>query len=738
MRGLFFIVLAKLRSHKFQNGMLFGSYVCLSFFGLGVLLLHFALKPSFDAAYRKLDGPSLCVGIGETDLDAAALETFLQGLSYVERYELGKRYLASHVELPEQSIEYAYLAASDSCSPALGQARINLAVPNTKVGDRVRLHMNGKMAEFRVEAVFLDPVNTAPENNIPYFYVSWEELENLAEGSGKGSIFAKVWSAMEEGQERKFSSDFEAYFGMPFSGELHTMDDIRHSFLFRYELFKEIAIFFFLFLFTVILVLTVFLMQMEAQGDVDMIHTLQSIGFTKGKICLIYVLRSLILAVLGGTVGMAVSAMAMKGWLGGMFAAVGAGEFSFLHLFYYLVFMMAILGITVAVTAGILEKHRSARLRNSLLLFWKPQFLCFALGLQKCMRRKAETILLLFLTMELGALGLTSFYLLDGVRQAKLHPADWGMVDMDIYVARKSNADERESGLLLKLDAEAAVDYYYAALSAHVVCQFGEQGAKKRIFAEIYDQAIPSELSFSFLSGRNPENETEVALGMNFAEENQIQIGDELILLHGEEERALSVVGIYPSYKAYANSIRIITPDIQGFFRHQAEGYYSLVLCEGEDVSQYAKELAKSFEDFDFFPMQGNAGSFARQLFYPLAASLSLLLLLYFFLLVLLKQWISLECKEEWECLHHIGMTKGKIGEIIRWRFMLPIAIGAILAIPLSLYAFPLWLRPLAKRLGLLQLPIYPTAPMVAVALFALLLLGRLAACNAWRENAND
>ena len=83
------------------------------------------------------------------------------------------------------------------------------------------------------------------------------------------------------------------------------------------------------------------------------------------------------------------------------------------------------------------------------------------------------------------------------------------------------------------------------------------------------------------MQGRNPQNDREAAVGINFAEDNQIGIGDELILLHDGKEIKLSVVGIYPSYKSYADSVRVITPDIQDFFGNRAEGYYSIVLTEG-------------------------------------------------------------------------------------------------------------------------------------------------------------
>lgn len=736
---------AKLRSLKLQSGILLGSCFFLSFFALSILLLHFAMTPSFDASYRKLDAPNFCAGIDETDLTAASLETFIRGLPYVEQYELSKRYLANHVELLDQNMNFAYLAASNCQAPASGQVIVNSAVSGVQPGDIVRLHINDRTVELSVASVVTDPVNSAPENRIPYFYVNEQELEQLSEGSEKGSFYVKMRLTMETGQEQQFSADFEAYFGRTFSGELYTMSDIRRSFLFRYDLLKEFAIFFFLILFLILMILMLLLTQMELQDDVHVITILRSVGFTDGNICLIYVCRIFFLTIPGAVLGITASAVVMEQALSGIFASIGTKIFAFLHLPVYSILVMTALCIIMTVLTWILSVRLLRRLSEhgapppssrsgGRLRFRHPRFFYLAFGFQKSMAQKTQSILILFLSLGLGALSATSFYLINGVLEADAHLEDWGIADLDIYVARKTNTDEKSCGLLDKLKEDATVDYYYAALSDYVICQIGKNGQKHRILAEIYDKEIPPELSFSFAAGRNPQNNRETAVGMNFAKEHQIAIGDKLILLHGEQEQILSVVGIYPSYKAYADSIRIITPDIQTFFQNQAEGYYSIVLQEGEDIGLYIEELSNQFDEFNFFPMQRSNTGFIKTLFYPLAAVMCLLLYLYCFLLVLLKKWMYTAYRNELKLWYHLGMTRRKIGKIVRWRFMIPILAGSVIAIPVSIYGFPLWMRPLANRLGLLELPVYPNAGNVILTLLGIILVGMFAGRNTWKN----
>lgn len=743
MTAVFCMMISKLRARRLQTGILLGSSFLLSFVLLGILLFCFALEPSFDESWKSLDAPNLCISMDETETEEEALKAFLEGLPYVEGYQVSKRYLVNHVELADRTMNFAYLASCEDYSSNEGLVMVNPAVPGAKCGDIIRFSIDGPAVEFCVGDVVDDPVNSAPDNNIPYFYISRLALAEITGQSGKGSFYIKLYVAMESGQPERFSEDFEAYFGKPFPGELYTMDNIRHSFLFRYDVIKDFAVFFFAFLFLIFFILIILLTQMEVYGDASVIGTLKAMGFTDGKIGLIYIFRSLFLAVFGSAAGMMACKAGLRRWLDGMFASIEGGSFSFPHAFRYelpaMFFMCLIMAMNVGVSSMWILRRRHRMPENSegrkavscnrggLYLLRKPKDLCMALGLHKCMNQKLETILILCLSMGIGSLGLTAFYLIDGVVQAGSHPEDWGLVDMDIYVARKADGDEKASGLLDWLDEAEEVAYYYAALSDEVVCQVGEHGHKKHVLGEIYDQGIPDQIPFAFLAGRNPQNDREAAVGMNFARENQVVIGDKLILFHGGEEKRLSVVGIYPSYKAYANSIRLITPDIQAFFENRAEGYYSVVLQEGEDAGAYAQELAKMFADFSFYPMERSTVRFVKNLLYPLAGALLLLLIVYLFLLILLKKWMYIECTEEFVLWYHIGMTEDKIGRIVAFRFMVPVFIGGVIAVPLSLYGFPIWMGGLAKRLGLFKLPVYPDVPMVAVAGGLVLAVGILA-----------
>lgn len=127
----------------------------------------------------------------------------------------------------------------------------------------------------------------------------------------------------------------------------------------------------------------------------------------------------------------------------------------------------------------------------------------------------------------------------------------------------------------------------------------------RNVTGGIYDGEIPEGLEFLFLEGRNHRSFHEAAVGIQFARENGLRIGDRIFVTRYGEETELKIVGIYPFFKQYGNSIRFLTDDIKAFFGNKADGYYSIVLKDGEDAEVFAERMSAAFEDFLFFRWKG-------------------------------------------------------------------------------------------------------------------------------------
>lgn len=284
--------------------------------------------------------------------------------------------------------------------------------------------------------------------------------------------------------------------------------------------------------------------------------------------------------------------------------------------------------------------------------------------------------------------------------------------------------------MLEALENDSAVNFYYAGLSDNIIYRLEGNGFTRKVIGEVYDREIPEGLDYIFTEGRNPQTENEVAVGINFASENHVSIGDKIFITRYGEETELEIVGIYPSFKQYGDSIRFLTDDIQEFFGNRADGYYSIVLNDGEDVNAFAKRMAEEFKDFNFFPMERSTTRSVHMLMPPIAVCIGLFAMIYCLILLCMKKMMVMECKRDLEIYGFIGFTAKKVNAVVRWRFVIPIFLGTVIAIPLSIYAMPACLNPAVRTLGLSSVPIYPNILLVLTAVAGIIVCGFAALCR--------
>ncbi len=731
MRAAFAIISAGIRRKKLQTAIFAaGSFLC-SFFLLSVFVLNFTIDSSFDMVYKKLNAPNMTVSIQETDVTKDGLEGFLTELSYVQDYKISKSYLASNVKLPNRTMDFAFLASSEDIRLDANEVIVNNAVYDIGIGDEIEISLNGHNSVLKIDSVVTDAVNSAPEAMIPYFWINEQELENLTEKSEKGSWLIEVKAEDSKQGVQKFVTDYENYFKHSFDGNLVSYEDIKHSYLFRYKIFSDFFLLLFIFLLVIILIITVLLSQMAVNSDIKKIGILKAIGFTNRQISMNYTLQYLIIAMAANIVGIFAAGILLKTWLSGMFANIDRGMFYIKNLWCYQFLVLLIIGVILYFTVeisvrkivmisaidAISTRKKSNHKITANFLLPTPGLLQVNLGLLKCVHRKLETAFVFVLTLGMVLLHLSCIYIIDGVKNADVHLADWGIVEMDIYVSRKTNVDEAESGLLKALDEEPAVDFYYAGLSDNITYRLLGSSLSHNVVGEIYDKSIPDGLEYIFIKGRNPQTYSEAAVGINFAKQNKVDIGDSIIVTRYGQEIQLEIVGIYPSYQQYGNSIRFITNDIREFFGNQADGYYSVVLKDGESANILADKMSAAFPDFDFFPMERSTTRSVNMLLPPMALCMVVFVIMYICILLCMRKIMMIECKKELEIYRFIGFARKKVNAVVRWRFDIPILLGALAAIPLSVYVMPEWLKPLAQQLGLLKIPIYPNVQLVLIGL---------------------
>lgn len=741
MRAVLVMLFAEMHKRKLQSVVFAVCCILCSSFLLGAIVLNFTMQDSFDMVYGGLDAPNMSVSVQETESTQEELEQFLEGLSYVESHTISKSYLASNVKMPNRSMDFAFLATNENRTVERGHVIVNNAVYDAVPGDEIEISVNGQNVFLKIDDMIIDPINCAPESTLPYFWVNESQLQELTEGFEKGSYLIEAKVSQKEGIDESFAADYEAYFGHPFDGAMTSYEDIRHSYLFRYEIFGELFLLLCVFLFVIIMTITVLLSQMAVYSDMKKIGILKSVGFTNRQINRKYILQYLLLAIVSGAIGVVVSGIVLRTWLSGMFVYIDRNLYQIKDLWKYQVFVLLAISVLVYFVIRIsiariinispmdaihFKQKQGSRWKPTLFLA-TPGLLTFNLGFIKSIQRKLESAFIFVLTLGIGLLFLTSFYIIDGVNSANEHLAEWGIAEMDVYISRKTNTDEAESGVLEALNKDAAVEFYYAALSDNISYRLSGSQITRNVVGDVYDKTIPVGLEYIFTEGRNPQTYNEVAVGINFAKENQLTIGDNIFIIRNGEETELEVVGIYPSFKQYADSIRFLTEDIQEFFGNQANGYYSVVLKDGENVNLFAQKMSEQFTDFDFFPMERSTTRSVNMLLPPLAICMALFAFIFFAVTICITRLMTIECQRELKIYSFVGFTQKQIKGIIRWRFAFPVLLGIITAIPLSVFAVPNWMSPLTNRLGMIRFPIYPDITMIIMAMIGISLCSYIA-----------
>ena len=309
--------------------------------------------------------------------------------------------------------------------------------------------------------------------------------------------------------------------------------------------------------------------------------------------------------------------------------------------------------------------------------------------------------------MFIGGIILFTVLLCGGVATRNNHLPEWGIADLDVYVSRIGNTDERDSGLLEYIEASDLVDYYYAALSDTVY--YETQNAAGNVTADIYDRTILVEMSQSIIAGALPQSLDEAVIGMNFARNNDISIGDYIVVTHGSDTHRLRVTGIYASYKQHANSITYAVEDIIDYFENSADGYYSIVLKDNVDASSFAAEMQQTFPDFRFVLMKRGFMNTVIYMLLPLLLILLLCTLVYILILRVLLRMLIIDNREDLRTYTYFGTSLKNICMIVRSQ-MLPTAICAtIVTIPLAITLIPKLFGNVAHELGLWRVPVYPS-----------------------------
>lgn len=683
--------------------------------GLGILFcafflyclwaLTFGIKSSFDKAYSKLNAPYAMLSIDGKDISHKDLIERLSKMG-VPHSPIIESTLATKIQTPNREYQFAYLAYSQEFDIAEGYIFINSAIPNVQEGNVVSLKVGDKLIERKVSEKILDPIHTGEETKTPFLYVDLETFNSIRHENDISYLIPIMTKDTEFLNELNLVDTI--------SYKFTSYDEVRESYLFRYEILsyyvQVISVFMILFLLSLIFLLS----KMLLNSDFSEISTLKVIGFSNKRILVHYAFLLIFSVFVFGISGALISHGLLSLWLGNIFSDLRMSLVGFPIglLFSLVVISLITLPIIPYLSKRIAGIHIvdikiSENERAVSLSLPTPKWLSLNIALLEAWRERASSVFLCVLAGGMMICVLIVLLTIDGIGKRDSHLSEWGFVPMDVYVVRKGEVNETDSGLLERLESDGDVSYIYAGMTDNIAYRLPNSSMVHQVNSDVYQDKIPDEIEFQWVSGRNPENPNEVAIGMNFANKNNLTIGDKIFFIRNGKEKACKVIGIYPSYRNRAYSVRLVTDDIEKFFDYSAKGYYSVVLKPEASLSKFVSEMNDDYKDFDFLPMKGSGSRSALRLFRPLLGFLLSFLLLTLLISNLMKKIVIKETSQTLSVIRKIGFTLKALFSIIRWRFLLPILSGMFFALPITFGIIIFLMKPVALRLGMLKIPIY-------------------------------
>ena len=211
-----------------------------------------------------------------------------------------------------------------------------------------------------------------------------------------------------------------------------------------------------------------------------------------------------------------------------------------------------------------------------------------------------------------------------------------------------------------------------------------------------------------------------------------------LIYLLGLKFSVLSISGWFHDYlnvwKAclLGKVIRMVTNNLDQFVQAgNLYGDYMLVLSNGTDKWEYAKELAEKYNgQFSFIASKSNGENISGAL-KPAVWTILMFLLLVTILTTVNLTFILIRREQRLiGLLKALGMTSWQILRIYSWRNCLSALVGTDLGIVLGIFVIPCLLTPYARLLGITEFPFINSLTGMVIS-FALLPLCMLLSTSA-------
>ena len=744
MKESFRCGLAKLRRKKIPN-LLLGICIITAILSLNALIFLKELNGIFDRAYEEMEGPQMCCLWNREIVSSDSVKQYMKNskndLEYqitentktVEYIEKDGIRLSNGIllELPEHiSREMISPKISDKSEPEMpkkGEIWITTKMANilnAKVGDNISLQLADQSENVKVVKIVADPVFGGSNTNVYRMWCGYDRLSEFALAENHMMCYLEIrFQEFTQQSIQNFIRNAEEYFQMPLGDTLYTYDQIKSGYTSVYQMIGAVLCFVSIILSVTIIILTVFLIKSDMDEDVRTIGIYKAIGMTGIQITSVYIicygLIGLVCSALGSVLGgklsqkiiesilgdLGIYMVSLKGILGYQFFVWLAVSATIVFICFCAVSKIQRLNASYAIRRGNWKtKEISRKKQKNTYYNGKGSFELYY-AIKGIWNKKLRYIYIIGVSMIFSCLTVLCFGCLNAVENIDKEPEAWGFIRSDIYVT--SLEDTPVSNIIKELEEDSKVDYTYGVNKVYPKYKPDDAECWQSVVAEVYELPWNEKIKDKSLYGRRPQKENEIGVGMTFAEEYGLNIGEKIELFINGEKKKYEITGIFQSLSNYGKIIRMVTDNLDQFVNADGTyGDYMLLLTEPSEKWNYAKELTKKYnEEFAFIASKSNGENITGILVPAVGSILTILLIIIMIIMVNLTFLLIRKEQNLIGLLKAVGMTSWQILKIYLWRNCVSAFVGTCLGSVIGTLIVPSLLTPYAKILGLTEFP---------------------------------
>lgn len=777
MKAGLMCALAKLRRKKVPNLFLGICIMLTAALLVNAFVLLKELTAIFDRAYEEMDGPQMCCLWSNEMIPPDIVRQYLDGCSEGFAYQITEN--TKTIDYIEKDgvklsngilLELPETMNSDMLSPKIPDGEVakmpgknevwitkKMAnILNLEIGDDIVLQLADKSVNVKVVKIVADPVFGGSSTNVYRMWCGYGELSDFPLAENNVISYLEIrFNEYSRQTEQDFIRDTEEYFKLPLGDTLYTYDRIKSGYTAPYQMVGAVLCFVSVVLSGTIIALTLFLVKSDIDEDIRNIGIYKSLGMSGVQIVGIYLACYGIIGFAGAVLGSVLGGWLNKGIITKILGDIGIYAVTFTgtggyQLFAGIVVTAAVMIICFCAIFKVRRLNASRAIRGALpakergrkeaksthynnrkftaQIIRRASFeLYYAVrGIQN---KKLRYAYIAAVSMILGCLSVICMGCLNAVRNIDKEPEVWGFIKTDIYVT--SLEDMPVSEIIAELESDSRINYTYGASKISSKYKPDNRETWQSIVTEVYELPWDDEVKDRSLYGRRPLKENEIGVGLALAKEYGLEIGEQIELVVHGEKKTYEITGIFQTLSNYGNIIRMVTNDLDQFVSADgAYGDYMLVLSNGTDKWEYAKELAEEYDGkFSFIASKSNGENITGILSPAVGTILTLLLIITILITMNLTFLLIRREQRLIGLLKAIGMASWQILKIYSWRNCLSALVGNSLGLLLGIFVIPDLLTPYARLLGLSEFPFANSLTGTAISFVLLPLCMFLSTC---------